>query len=207
MIGSAASVLLRGVVLAALISALFAGSAHAGPKWFFNGVNFSGKSETVDGDAVLGTFTVSNISVVCKKTHYEMSISNGVKGGQASMNSLLFSTCTATSPCTVEAVEAEGFPWPSELGTVSGQHYFVMKKVDVTVYFGSGSCALAEIAMQITGSAGALYENPTETFTFSPASFAATGTQLVALGFEVDWTAAFTTEATGPHEGEALTVG
>jgi hypothetical protein len=207
MIGSAASVLLRGAVLAALISAFFAGSAHAGPAWLFNGVIFSEGTETVVGDAVLGTFTVSGISVVCKKTHYEMSISNGAKGGQASMNSLLFTTCTATSPCTVEAVEAESFPWPSNLGTVSGQHYFVVKKVDVTVYFGSGNCALAETAMPITGSAGALYDNPTEAFTFSPASFAATGTKLVAFGFEVQWAAAFTTEATEFHNGEALTVG
>lgn len=198
--------LLRGAILAALICALFAGSAHAKPVWLFNGVELEGQ-EAVEGDAVLGTFTVSEISVVCKKTHYEMNISNKAKVGQASMNSLLFTTCTATSPCTIEAIEAEGFPWPSSLGTISGKHYFVLKEVKITVFFGSDAgCVLSETAMPITGSAGALYDNPTETFAFSPASFKATGTKLTALGFEVQWTATFTTEAEF-HNGEALTVG
>jgi hypothetical protein len=58
----------------------------------------------------------------------------------------------------------------------------------------------------MTGSAGGLYDNVFETFTFSAANFSATGTSLKMLGSPVEWNALFTTEALGAHAGEALTI-
>lgn len=207
MLRDAAAVLLRGAALAALLCALSPGAAHAASQWRFDGVELEGQ-EAVAGDAVLGTFTVPAIgtSVVCKKTHYAMDISNKGTSGQASMNSLSFSTCTATSPCTVEEIEAEAFPWPALVKTVGGKPYFVVKGFKLQILFGGVGCPLDETFMPITGTAGALYDNPTETLAFSPANFAATGSKLVAFGSEVEWPATFTTEAEF-HEGEALTVG
>lgn len=198
MIGSTAGLLSRGAVAAALLLALLPGVAHASPAWLFNGTELGGQ-ETVVGDAVLGSFTGFGISVLCKKTHYEMNISNKGKVGQASMNSLSFSTCTATSPCTVEEIEAEAFPWPASLTLVSGKPYFVVKNVKIQILFGDPGCALYETWMTITGTATAAYDNSTETFAFNPA-------KLVAFGGTIDWTAAFTTEAEF-RKGEALTVG
>lgn len=198
MFQSVAGVLSRGVVAAALLLALLPGVAHASPAWLFNGTELSGQ-ETVVGDAVLGSFTGFGISIVCKKTHYEMDISNKGKVGQASMNSLSFSTCTATSPCTIEEIGAEAFPWPASLKMVSGDPYFVVEKINIQILFGDPSCALYETWMPITGTATALYDNLTETFAFNPA-------KLSALGGAIDWTAAFTTEAEF-RKGEALTAG
>jgi hypothetical protein len=59
----------------------------------------------------------------------------------------------------------------------------------------------------ITGTVGGKYDNPTETFTFNAANSKATKTALKALGNSVEWNGAFTTEATGAHGGEALTIG
>lgn len=193
-----ASVISHVAISASLLLALLPGLAHANPAWLFNGTELSGQ-ETVVGDAVLGSFTSSAISVVCKKTLYEMDISNKGKVGQASMNSLSFSTCTATSPCTVEEIGAEALPWPSSLKMVSGNPYFVVEKIKIQVLFGNPGCALYETWMTISGTATALYDNPTETFAFNPA-------KLVAFGQKIDWTAAFTTEAEF-RKGEALTAG
>ncbi len=209
MLRNAASILPRCVVAAALLCAFFPGVANASPAWLFNGVEWGKGKENVVGDAVLGSFSIPSLEleIVCKKTHYEMAISNSGTMGLASMNWLGFTTCTATGPCTIEAIEAEGFPWSSHLQTVSGEPYFIVEKVKIMVPLDGVGCALEGISMPITGTAGSLYDNPTETFAFSPATFAKTKTKLVAFGsLAVEWSAAFTTEAEF-HKGETLTVG
>lgn len=197
--------LLAGVLAVLALSVLGAASASASPAWLFEGAKLEG-AETVAGDAVLGSFTFPGLTTTCKKTHYEMVISNNLGTGKASVNSLAFTTCaTSSSFCTVEAMEAEALPWAGKLMVgKGGGNYLVVEGVKISILYGGALCALGETWVTIKGSAGALYENPTETFTFSPASFAATGTKLSA---NVEWNAAFTTEATEFHAGEALTVG
>src|SRR5262245_23597605 len=131
MLQNAASILSRSLAAAAILCALFPGAANASPAWLFNGVEMGGKGkENVVGDAVLGSFSIPGLEleIVCKKTHYEMAISNSGTMGLASMNWLGFTTCTAAGPCTVEAIEAEGFPWSSHLAMVGGGPYFIVEK-------------------------------------------------------------------------------
>lgn len=51
------------------------------------------------------------------------------------------------------------------------------------------------IQVTFTGTAGARFDNATESFVFNAASFAATKTKLTALGESVEWNSVFTTEA------------
>ena len=52
--------------------------------------------------------------------------------------------------------------------------------------------------------AGGLIDNATETATFGPSSFKATGTKLEALGESVEWNGKFPTEAFEWHRGESI---
>jgi len=201
--------LLAGVLaILALLGVLGTASASASPAWLFEGSELEG-TETVAGDAVLGSFTIPGLTTTCKKTHYEMTVSDSLGKGQATVKSLSFTTCsTSSSACTVKAMEAEQLPWAGKLLIgKGGGDYFVVEGVRISILYGGALCALNGTWATIKGSAGALYDNPTETFTFSPASFTATATKLSALGGPIEWNAGFTTEATEFHAGEALTVG
>jgi hypothetical protein len=201
-------VLLASVLAILALSAFGTAGAGASPAWLFEGSQL-GRTETVAGDAVLGSFTIPGLTTTCKKTHYEMKISNSSGKGLATVNSLTFTTCaTSSSFCTVEVMEAEALPWAGKLIVgKGGGNYLVVEGVKISILYGGALCALGETWVTIKGSAGALYSNPTETFAFNPASFTATGTKLSALGSAVEWNAAFTTEATGFHAGQSLTVG
>jgi hypothetical protein len=209
MIARAMRRLLAGALAALLLAAAFASGAGAEPRWLFEGdLLHKDQVETVEGDAVLGSLSLSGgITVVCKKTHYVMGIVNIGTAGLAAVESLTFATCTATNPCTVKAVTGEKFPWDGELMATAGAEYLALENVRVSILFAGEECTLGGTLVTIKGTAGALYENPTETFAFSPASFSATATKLSEPAGLVWWNAAFTTEATGPHAGETLTVG
>jgi hypothetical protein len=204
----AARIWLGGSLLALVLCGPFAAGAGASPAWLFEGSEPEGV-ETVAGDAVLGSFTIPGLTTTCKKTHYEMAISNNLGKGKATFNSLAFTTCsTSSSACTVEVIGAEALPWAGKLIVgKGGGNYLVVEGVKISILYGGALCVLGETWVTIKGSAGALYDNPTETFTFSPASFTATGTKLSALGNPIEWKAAFTTEALEFHAGEALTIG
>lgn len=204
----AAWILLGGTLVALAFCGPFAAGAAASPAWLFEGSELEG-AETVAGDAVLGSFTILGLNTTCKKAHYEMTISNNLGKGKATVKSLVFTTCsTSNSACAVEVMGAEALPWAGKLIVgKGGGNYLVIEGVKISILYGGPLCALNGTWATIKGSAGALYDNPTETFTFSPASFAATGTKLSALGNPVDWNASFTTEATEFHAGEALTIG
>ncbi len=58
----------------------------------------------------------------------------------------------------------------------------------------------------VTGTAGGLLDNTTETATFDAASFSATGAKLTALSTSIEWKGMFPTEAFEWHRGQALTV-
>lgn len=201
--------LLAGVLAALVLGATFANGAGAEPRWLFEGnLLHKDQVETVVGDAVLGSFSLpGGITVLCKKTHYAMGIVNIGAAGLTTVESLTFATCIATNPCTVIAVTGEKFPWDGELVATAGAEYLVLEDVRISILFAGEECALGGTAVTVKGTAGALYENPTETFSFSPTSFLTTTTKLSEPAGLVWWNAAFTTEATGPHAGETLTVG
>jgi hypothetical protein len=188
-----------------LTSALSA-SASASPVWKFEGSALTGE-ETIAGDATLSSLIIPSLTTMCKKMHYEMDISNSAGTGKATLKALTFTTCFTSDPeCTVKAIGAEKLPWAVHLSTVSSSPYVILEGVKVAILYGGVACALGETLVTVTGSAGALYDNASETFAFSSSSLKATKTSLKALGSPIEWQGTFTTEATGVHNGEALTI-
>jgi hypothetical protein len=200
------SAFLACLVAALAIGAVLAPTASAAPAWRFNGMELVG-TETIAGQAAQSTLTIPGLTNTCEEMDYAIGISNSAGTGKGQLNSLSFSSCTTDSiACTIEAIDAEVLPWTVSLKKVSNNNYVVFSKVKISIVYGGEECVLNEWEVQITGSAGALHSNVTETFTFSPASFSATGTELSAFGESVGWKGLFSTEATGAHFGESLTV-
>jgi hypothetical protein len=198
--------LLTTTLAALLLAAAFAAGASAAPVWKFEGSALIGE-EAIVGDATLSSLTIPGLTTTCKKMHYEMAISNNAGTGKATLKALSFTTCFTSAPeCTVKTIGAEKLPWAAHLSTVSSTPYIIVEGVKVGILYGGATCALEGILAVVTGSAGALYDNTAETFSFNPSSFKATKTTLKALGSTVEWQGVFTTEATGIHNGEALTI-
>ncbi len=195
-----------GVLLAALmLSAVFASSAGAAPAWKFNGTELEG----TENDPRRGP----------EKRPHRVGVHNHLRQlplpsgnleqqrGRAkgtSPNLPLFN-CYTDSTCTVEAIEAESFPWPAELVTTGGNNYMKVKGVNVWILYGGWFCPLWGVWAHVTGSAGGLLNNTTESATFSSSSFTATGTKLEALGAGVEWNGFFPAEAFTTHREESLT--
>jgi hypothetical protein len=198
----------RALLLAAaalMLSAIFAGSAVASPVWKFNGEELKG-TETILGGAQKSGLSMWGMTTTCTNFLYKVEISNSAGTGKGNITELPLFNCYTNSTCTVEAIEAESFPWPSELKTVSSSNYLVVKGVNVWILYGGWFCPLWGVWAHVTGSAGGLINNTTETATFSPSSFTATGTRLEALGESVEWNGVFPTEAFGWHREQALSV-
>jgi hypothetical protein len=197
---------LRATVAAAILGATFAASASASPAWRFNGTELAG-SETIVGEAILSSLTVPGLTTSCKKMHYEMTISNSGGVGQGELQTLTFKTCfTSSEFCTVKSIKAEKLPWPVHLVTVATKNYVVIEAIKISIVYAGAECALGGVQVNATGSAAGLYSNPSETFALNAASSTAAGTTLKALGATIEWNGTFTTDATGAHSGEALTV-
>lgn len=193
-----------GAVLAALmLSAALASSASAAPAWKFNGKALEG-TETILGGAEKSGLSMWGMTTTCTNFLYEVEIWNSAGTGKGNITSLPLFNCYTNSTCTVEAIEAESFPWPAELKTVSTSNYLVVKNVNVWILYGGWFCPLWGVWAHVTGSAGGLINNTTESATFSPSSFTATGTKLEALGESVEWNGVFPTEAFKWHRGESL---
>lgn len=191
---------------ALMLGAGFAGSATAAPAWQLEGSELVG-SETIVGEAVLSSMTVPGVITSCKKMRYEMTISNSAGTGQGELKGLNFKTCfTNSKACTVKSIKAEKLPWTVHLTTVATNDYVVIEGIKIAIVYAGVECALGGVLVAVTGSAGGLYDDTSETFTFNPANFKATGTAIKALGSAIEWNGAFTTEATGAHSGETLTV-
>jgi hypothetical protein len=58
----------------------------------------------------------------------------------------------------------------------------------------------------ITGSAGGLVNNATESVMFNSSSFTATKTELKALGSNIEWNGVFTMIPTGAHIGQSISI-
>jgi hypothetical protein len=198
-------VALGGLLAALMLSAVFASSAGAAPAWRFNGAELKG-TETILGGAQKSGLTAWGFTTTCDNFLYRVEISNSGGTGKGNVTELPLFNCYTSSTCTVEAIEAESFPWPAELMTSGGNNYMKVKGVDVWILYGGWFCPLWGVWAHVTGSAGGLLSNATESATFSPSSFTATGSKLEALGAGVEWNGFFPAEAFTTHREESLTV-
>ena len=118
MIRNARGTLLRGLLAALMISAVFAGSAGAAPVWKFEEKSLEG-TEAIVGGAEDSGMTVPGLTTYCDNFLYNLDIKNVSGTGQGSVTELpLFDCYTSSKWCTVDAIEAQSLPWSSNLTTV-----------------------------------------------------------------------------------------
>lgn len=200
------SILVRGTLAALVISAVFAGSASASPAWKFNGEELSG-SETILGAAIDSKMVIKGLTTKCENFLYKLTIKNESKVGKGSLTEMPLYTCTTDSPaCGVKTIGAETLPWPAKLSAVETKNYIIIESVKVGITYSGLECALGGFLVKVTGTAGGLIDNPTETATFDAASFAATKTELKAFSNPISWTGVFPTEAFEWHREQAISV-
>ncbi len=199
--------IMRGAIAALLASAVFAASASASPVWKFEGKELSG-TETVLGAALDSKLTVPGLTTKCANFLYKLKISNSAGTGKGELVELPLYECTTDSPevCTVKSITPETLPWPAKLTTVTPSNYIVIEGVKVSIVYAGEECALGGLTVKVTGTAGGLVDNATETATFNAASFSATKTKLTALGSSIQWEGVFPTEAFEVHRLEAISV-
>lgn len=197
---------LRGFFAAALLSGILAASASASPAWNFEGKALEG-SETVMGGAFESALKLPGLTTTCENFLYKLSIKNEAGTGKGELTEMpLYSCKTNSAACTVKSIGAETLPYPAHLSTVSSSNYIVIEKVKVGITYAGIECSLGGLLVRVTGSAGGLLENATETATFNAASFSATKTELKALSGKAEWSGVFPTEAFEWHRDQALTV-
>jgi hypothetical protein len=197
-------VALGGLLAALMLSAVFAAPGTAAT-WKFNGEELKG-TETILGAAEKSGLTAWGFTTTCDNFLYEVEIWNSGGVGKGSVTDLPLFNCYTSSFCTVEAIEAESFPWPAEVVTTGGNNYMKVKGVDVWILYGGWFCPLWGVWANVTGSAGGLLSNATESATFSPSSFTATGSKLEALGAGVEWNGFFPAEAFETRREQPLSV-
>jgi len=193
------------LVAALAICAIFAGTAAAVPAWKFSGKALEGSEVTVG----FGVETDLNMfaPIQCEHFLYKMTISNKVGTGEGEVTELPLFNCTTTAEgCTVETIEAEELPWPAHLVTVGKSNYLDIKEIAIGIVFGGETCAIGEVLIPVTGSAGGLFDNVTEAAIFDELSFEKTGTALEAFGSPVQLEGAFPTEAFQWHREQVLSV-
>jgi hypothetical protein len=192
------------VVLGAAVGA----SASAAAVWKFEGKALKvAETETIKGVAEESSFTIPGVKVTCEHIDFEMTIENPAGGGagEAKITSFVPENCTSSvKACTVESAEAEKLSWPAHLATVTGEEYFVIEKMQISLLLGGAQCALAGAPTLIKGTAGGVFSNVSHTITFNKTTFAATGTSLKVGATTIEWKAVFTTKALGGHKGEGL---
>jgi hypothetical protein len=200
------SALPLAILVALVFTAVCAGSAVASPAWRLGGTQLVGP-ETIVGKALENSFTIPGLTTKCELS-YKMSIANSAGVGKGEITEFLLKGCsTSTKACTVKTAVAEKLPWPLHLATVATNIYVILEKVRIGFLYSGEECALDEIPVTVTGSAGGLFNNASSTIALNPSNFIATGTELRALGTRIDWNSVLTTEATGAHTGQALEVG
>ncbi|HXF32689.1 MAG TPA: hypothetical protein VN522_14330 [Solirubrobacterales bacterium] len=203
--GTKPAKLLRAAVVALVLSAVFAGSAGASPVWKFNGTELSG-TEKIVGAAVSSSLTIPGMTTTCGHFLYTVKISNSAGTGKGEVTELPLFECGTNTVCTVETITAEKFPWPAHLTTVASKNYLVIEGVRVSIKYGGKGCSVGGLTVPITGTAGGLLDNTTESATFSPTTFSATGTALKFGSNTVEWNGLFPTEAFEWHREQALSV-
>jgi hypothetical protein len=201
-----AAVFLASMVMGLLASAAFAGAASALPSWHFGGMPLSG-SETIEAKATSASLSFAGLTTTCEPFILELKVNNTAGTGTGIVTGVPFSNCvTNTKACSVESIQAEALPWASSLTTVPSEHYLIIKGIKLVIFYSGPECALSELEIPITGSAGGLVDDLSETVTFSPSTFAATKTELKVFGTKVEWNGVFHLAATGASSGLAVTV-
>lgn len=196
---------LAGLLAATALCAFLAAGASAAPVWKFNGEELK-TTETLLGGAEKSGLSMWGMTTTCDNFLYKVDIWNKEGTGQGNVTDLPLFNCYTNTTCTVEAIEAESFPWPAKLSTVSTSNYLTVKGVDVWILYGGWFCPVWGWWVNVTGSAGGLVSNATESATFSTSSFKATGTTLSAFGEPVEWNGFFPSEGFGWNREEALSV-
>lgn len=198
-----------GVALAALavLCAMFATSASAAPAWKFEGKALEG-SEVIVGAAIDSSLTIPGLTTKCANFLYKVTIKNEAGTGKGEVTELPLYECTTDHPevCTVSTIAAEKLPWAAKLTTVTSSNYIVIEGIKVGIKYAGAECALGGILVSVTGTAGGLLDNATETATFNSTTFGATKTELKALATKIQWTGLFPTEAFQWHREQALSV-
>jgi hypothetical protein len=199
-------------VLAALavLFAAFAASASATPQWKFEKEALSG-TETVLGGAYESAMTVPGLTTTCENFLYKLAIVNKSGAGTGELNEMPLYECDVNPEeeevaCEVGSIGAENLPWNSHLSTASGKNYVVIEEVEVGIVYTGEECVLNEILVTVTGSAGGVVNNETETAQFNAETLAASGTSLEAFGNEIEWNGLFPTEAFEWHRNQAISV-
>jgi hypothetical protein len=196
---------LAGFLAALMLSAALAGSAGAAPAWRFNGEELKAP-ETILGAAEKSGLTIPGMTTTCENFLYKITISNSGGTGTGSITELPLYNCSTNTKCTVTSITAEAFPWPANLTTISGKNYIIIKNVKVSILYGGKLCVINGTTGIVTGSAGGWIDNTTESATFSPTTFATTGTELRMLENTVEWNGFFPTEAFEWHREQAFSV-
>jgi hypothetical protein len=197
-----ARIFVVGAIVSVLCGATFASGATATPIWKLNGHTLEEPEATLS-HAVESSLAIPGVTTTCEPFVYKMTIF----GSAGSITKMPLRNCFTNKPaCTVSSIEAEKLPWAAKLVTVGASNYLVIEGFKLTIVFGGEECVLFETAVAITGSAGGLIDNASESVAFSPSSFSATGTSLKALGQPSTWNGTFTMLTTGLHIGESLTV-
>jgi hypothetical protein len=196
--------ILLGSMLAALAaSAALASAASASPEWKYGGTALTG-SETITGSATASTLALPGLTTKCDFS-YSATISNNAGTAEGSVTSMTIGNCSTDGVCTVTSAKAESLP-SIHTKTISGSSYLTLDGVKIGITYGNPLCVLDETNLAYKGSAGALFNNASSTFTFSLANSEATGSKLTAFGTTVKWDGVFSTSSTGSHKGQALTL-
>jgi hypothetical protein len=202
----ATRMLLRGILAALMLSAVFASSASAAPAWNFAGKALEGK-ETVVGAAFESSMTIPGLTTKCENFLYKLTVENVAGTGKGSLTELPLYNCTTNSKnCTVKSIAAESLPWAAQVKLISSNDYIVIEGVKVAILYAGELCVLDETLATVTGSAGGKIDNTAETATFNASTLTTTGTSLKALGSKIEWNGVFPTEAFQWHREQALTV-
>lgn len=195
-----------GVAMAALVvlCAMFASSASAAPAWKFETKSLEG-SEVILGGALESSMTIPGLTTKCENFLYKLSIKNEGGTGKGEVTELPLYNCSTNSEvCSVEKIGAEKLPWPSHLATFATSPYIIIEGVKVGILYSGEECAVGGVLVTVTGSAGGLINNTTETATFNASTLTATGTSLKALSSKIEWNGVFPTEAFQWHREQAI---
>jgi len=190
----------------AVLCAMFATSASAAPAWKFEGKSLEG-SEVILGAAIDSQLTIPGMTTKCANFLYKVTIKNEAGTGKGEVTELPLYECTTNSEvCSVGKIGAEKLPWASKLTTVSSSPYIIIEGIKVGIIYTGEECAVDGTLVTVTGTAGGLISNVTETATFDAASFTATGTSLKAMSTKIEWKGVFPTEAFEWKREQAISV-
>jgi hypothetical protein len=199
---SRASTLVLALAAVMAMSSIASAAAGAAPIWKFNGSELSG-NETIVGAAISSSLTIPGATTTCAHFLYNMKIKNVSGAGKGEITEVPLYECTAGAVCTVKAIEAEKLPWLDHLVTVAGKDYLFIEGIQVTITYSGEKCAIAG-KTRVTGTAGGLVENTTQTATFNKTTFEATGAALKVASSTVEWNGVFPTEGFEAHREQLL---